>query len=221
MYQYLKKMVKNKLIPAKVITREKLDNFQNTLAVEKRINALKLKLKEHTTFNHHSIYLILNEILKLRRSQIRGYKLWALTREKGINIDKSTIIFSMGYQYMSSNTLKLIKEEKVSEKAVLDLFFKDKRYRTEPLQSRGIEALISGRIKGQHIRVFNKDELNQLVIGKTKIEEIDKYFDNICNKMNSLYVLCELKRDILKKSKYKRRFVNLINKFDRLKTSLK
>lgn len=168
-----------------------LVDFKNQ---DKKVSELKEKLMYAGGSFLHESYLILKEILKIRQSQMRGYKINTLSRERGIPFSTVQIGNIFLFEHMSDKTKELIKEEKFTHRKYLVVVKRSKELRDATKQDLIIQKYLNGDISLEMIGHTTRAELITMTqknntftvqdskfIGKTK-----NYLNLIKNSKQSL-----------------------------------
>ena len=115
--------------------------------IEERVVELKANLDKLISVYSYNAYYILNEILTLRRQQIKGYELSKLSKEEGIYLMESQIRYIFGWRYATPTSIKLIESGKIQASLVLYLIRRGRIFREPKKQDEVIDAILTKKIK--------------------------------------------------------------------------
>jgi len=163
-----------------------LKKKKKVLSTEKKIEYLKRKLKQVHDRYVLQVFLILNEIYKLRMEQIPSYTLPDLAREKGIEQGIGSIRYLFGFLYMSKQTRKLLNEGKVTPTQVLQVITSSVEFRKHELQDKLMVKLVSGEIGVKQINTYNSYVLLKIANSESPMEQEKKIELEAIHQMNCM-----------------------------------
>ena len=119
--------------------------------VDEQVNILIKEVNNLQREYHFKMYVLLKQILKLRQSQIEGYLIYNLRNEKNLDLKYGTIKYVFGFQYMSSNTKRLIKSGVLKSGTYLMMMRKSVKLRNYVLQDKVIKKYLKKEITANDI----------------------------------------------------------------------
>lgn len=135
----------------------------NSVEIESKVQSLKERLASITQKFQYEVYLILEEIYKLRSSQNRMYTIFSLSKENGIDFNEQQIAYIFGYRYLSAESKRLVDENKLKANFVLHIVKKNIAFRDPVKQDKIVNKYMMGEINYTDIKYMNSANLLKIV----------------------------------------------------------
>ena len=138
--------------------------------INKKIERLKKQLRFVVDDYYEKIYEILEEIISLRRKQMKKYNIADLSNEKGIGLTYSQINYIFSYKYISNETHKKIREGNLKLSTIMYIVNQDVRFRDSQQQNKVIDMYLRGEITTEEISrlkhplIFDQDKFDERVV---------------------------------------------------------
>jgi len=193
---------------------------QDQEETELKINELKRRLRilKNTSFSYNA-YIILNEILKLRQSQITNYTYGTLAREKGIDLREDKIRYIFGYRFASEESIKLIENNDVNSSLVLYVIRKSSKFREHKTQDKIIKAIINKDIKVTQTSNLSATNIINKIEGNKENEVNEEFMIKILDKVTKLKKQIVEGKNLFKDNTEKRlkeRIKNVISELNKI-----
>lgn len=167
-------------------------------------NQVKLLIKQLNQLQedyYKKAYNVMNEIIRIRKRQIRGYGINDLHKEKGIELSSHSIQYIFGYRYLSGFTLEQIDKGNLKTSTALYIVRQNMKLREPLLQNRAIEAYINGKMNTCDLGIMGINALSKNVINDKAIEKADKDLNRIYITLEHILQKIKHRRDIFKNLK--------------------
>lgn len=162
-------------------------------------------------------YMILCEIIRLRKKQIKGYSPSSLSHEKGINLTTHQIQYLFGYRYISEATHREIDKGNLKTSTALWLIRQNMKLREEPLQNKAVKMYLDGKMNTSELGMLGTDAIEKDVISN-KIEDADRDAMRIIGFIEEIIKRLTIKRNLFTERhiliKIKRGAERIIEKVD-------
>ena len=156
--------------------------------INNKIERLKRQLHFVVDNYYEKIYEILEEIISLRKKQLKKYNMADLANEKGIGLTYSQIGYIFSYKYFSDETRKKIREGNLKISTTMYIISQDVRFRESQQQNEVIDMYLRGEITTEEISRLK----HPLILDKDKFDERVVKADRYALKM--IYKIKGLKR---------------------------
>ena len=196
----------------KVIGQRELE-----MTVDERVWELKNQLFQIHKIHYYKVYGILNEILKLRKTQIKDYQELNLTKEIGIPYNREQIRYIFGMQYLTDKTKWLIDTDKLDAKLFLGAIRRASVLRQATKQDKFFEEVADKKLKMHDVIMMSQNYIERVGQG----EDVPEATGSI-NKMTGRLTymrkkVAEYRNDLLEDTDINSAF---LIEFDRLRNEI-
>lgn len=189
--------------------------------IEEEIVRLKKRLNEvHETYQKE-VFLILEQILKLRQKQIKNYGVNALANERGINLSNHQIHYLFGYRFLSKFAHNQIDKGNLRLSTALYIVRQDLRYRIHDFQDKAIKMYLDGKLKTTEISRLSADIIFNRVNQGEEIDKANKQLINMSFSIQEYTKILKSKKNLFSDKKTLDYLKSQTNKFIELQQSLK
>jgi hypothetical protein len=138
----------NPIVVKRTNMKQKLQAMSD---VDRQVNELIKQVNDLQKEYHFKMYLLLKQILKLRQTQIEGYIMYHLRKEKNLDLKYGMIKYVFGFDHMSPNTKKLIKSGALRSGTYLMMLRKSAKLREHTLQDKVIRKYLRKEITANDV----------------------------------------------------------------------
>lgn len=160
--------------------------------IDLRIEELKRELKNVQEDYYRRVYVILKEILNLRKQQIKGYGLNNLAKEKGIELTAHQVNYIFGYEHISSHSKQLMDRGRIKPSTLLFIIKQSNKFREATYQDKVVDMYLDGKLKTTEISRMSAENILNNIITSTEVSRADKsivhfigYLSNILKDLRS------------------------------------
>lgn len=122
--------------------------------IENKIKQLKRELKKVHNEYHKKVYIILKEIIRLRKQQMKNYGIGELANERDIDLSYHQIAYIFGMDYLSEKTKDLIASGLLKTSTALFVIKQHHKFREPRFQNKVINMYLKG--------VLNTTEISRM-----------------------------------------------------------
>lgn len=149
--------------------------------IEGRIKILIAKLNSLREDYFKASYSILNKILSLRKTQIKGYGISHLSKEKGLNLTSHQIAYIFGYRHISPFVMEKIEGGQLKTSTALYIIKQSTKFRKPEYQDKIVKMYLQRKIDTSQISFMSAENILKGVISDKEINQADKLAIRILN----------------------------------------